>query len=423
MSVKELTQKAINSIANTGYLNVWEGSVRSGKTVCSSLAWITYVSNSPESFFIMSGKTIATLYRNVIGGDFGLLAMLGSSGEYKIDREGNRLLQIWVDSETVKTCYCFGAHDQSSYQVMRGLTAGGWYADEVNLHPKSFVEEAFRRTIVSSDRKNFWTLNPDNPNHWIYEDYVDRYEAMGLPGFYLWKFTLDDNKAIPEERKDELKQQYAGIFYRRYILGERVLAEGIIYDQFSEHNLFGDEDIPFQHELNTVRTIAVDYGTTNPCHWLDIRDDGEVIWVMNEYRWDSKSDYAMRSGIGQKTDSQYADDMEEFVGAGESCEIVCDPSAASFIAELKHRMLYVTPAKNDVLDGIRAVSNMLALGRIRIHREKCKELIKEMRSYSWDEKAVRRGDEKPLKIQDHGPDGLRYYIYTKMPYWRTGISK
>ena len=421
--VKPLSRKAINSILKTGYLNVWEGAVRSSKTVVSCLAWIAYVSQSPEQYFIMSGKTISALYRNVIGGEFGLLAILGPNGSYKVDREGNRILVIHAPGNHDKVCYCFGANDERSYMTLRGLTVGGWYADEVNLQPRSFIDEAFKRTIVSSDRRHFWTLNPDNPNHFIYVDFLDKYEREELPGFYLWHFTLDDNQAMPPERKEELKKQFSGLFYRRYILGERCMAEGVVYDMFNEDNLYGDQERPDSLEDMTQRTIAVDYGTSNPCVYLDIYDDGDTLWIDNEYRWDSRSEDAKRAERAQKTDAEYATDMETFMGAEYLCEIVCDPSAASFITELKTRLMYVTLANNDVKNGIRVVSTLLSNKRIRIHRQRCQGLISELRSYVWDEKAILHGDERPVKQMDHGPDALRYFCYTKLPGWRIGFEK
>lgn len=423
LRVKPLSQKAINSIANTAYLNVWEGAVRSSKTVASSLAWIIYVANSNENYFIMSGKTIATLYRNVIAGDFGMLAMLGPNGEYKTDREGNRILLI-KGEKGIKTCYCFGAHDESSFQTMRGITAGGWYADEINLQPRSFVEEAFRRTIVSTDRKNFWTLNPDNPNHWIYLDYLDKYEEQELPGFYLWHFGLEDNLAITEARREELKAQFSGIFYDRYILGKRVAAEGAVYNMFTPSILYEDWERPEGLATNSIRKIAADYGTANPFHALDIYDDGTVCWVDREYRWDSKSDEAMRSGIGQKTDAQYGDDIVNFMNNGldyHLCPVILDPSAASMAAELRTRFIPLEEAKNDVSNGIQVVSNCFDRKIVRINK-KCKHLIRELNGYVWDEKALLKGIERPLKIEDHGPDALRYYCYTHLPNWRTGFN-
>ena len=413
--VKPLSQKGINSIANTGYLNVWEGAVRSAKTVASSLAWIVYVTTSPEKYFLMTGKTNATLYRNVINGDFGLLSILGDRAEYKTDGEGNRVLLITTDSGEIKTCYCIGGNDERSFTKARGLTVAGWYADEVNLQPKSFIEEAFRRTLVSSDRKHFWTLNPDNPNHFIYTDFIDKYERENLKGFYLWHFTLDDNRAMSAERKEELKTQHTGIFYRRFILGERCLAEGVIYDMFDhDENTYDDNSAPEWLKRTAERYIAVDYGTTNPCVFLDIYDDGETLWVDGEYYWDSKAEGR------QKTDSEYGADMIEFMSnnGGVHCIVVCDPSAASFIAELRSKDIYVIPADNSVIEGIRHTATLIAKRKIKVHKKRCIGLIRDAGVYSWDDKAAMLGKEKPIKSNDHRLDALRYYIMTILQNWR-----
>ena len=166
----------------------------------------------------------------------------------------------------------------------------------------------------------------------------------------------------------------------------------------------------------------MDYGTTNPCVFLEIWDDGETIWVEREYRWDSRSEEARRTGSPQKTDAQYADDMEVFMGTEpeDQCLIIVDPSAASFITELRNRGFYVKPADNEVLDGIRIVAVLLAQRNIRINRS-CAGLKAEMQSYAWDEKAAERGEEKPVKQMDHGLDALRYFVKTILPSWRTEI--
>lgn len=417
--VAPLTTKAVNSISNTGFLNVWEGAVRSGKTVASSLAWIAYVDQSDERFFIMSGKTIAALYRNVIGGEFGMLSMLGTMGEYKVDREGNRILLIY-SAKGKKICYCFGANDERSYSVLRGITAGGWYADEVSLQPRSFIEEAFRRTIVSNDRKHFWTLNPETPSHFIYTDFLDKYEEEELPGFYLWQFSLDDNLAMPEERKEELKSQFSGIFYDRYILGKRTMAAGAIYPMFNEHNLYDDSTRPYQLDLKSVQYISLDYGTTNPLHALKIRDDGTRYWVDDEYRYDSQSDEAMKTGQGQMTDSQYADALTAW--AGGFCLMIIDPSAGSFKAEMRLRGWPVQDADNDVENGIRVTANLFSNRILMIHK-RCKHLIRELNGYIYDEKQALKGIEAPLKLRDHGPDALRYFNFTVVPDYRSGFNK
>lgn len=421
LEVKPLSQKAINSIANTGFLNVWEGAVRSGKTVASSIAWILYIVDSPERDFIMSGKTLGSLYRNVIGGQFGMLSLLGQMGWYGKDKSGNTILKVRLGNKDEKVCYCFGAKDEGSFGPLRGITAGGWYADEINLQPLSFIEEALRRTIVSKDRKHYWTLNPDNPYHWIYSEYIDKYLAEPPGGgYYLWKFTLDDNLAITEERKLELTSQFSGVFYRRFILGERCVAEGAIYDMFGEHNIYDEYDRPLHFNERTLysRYVAADYGTVNPFHALEVYDDGDTIWIDREYRWDSKSDEAMRTGIAQKTDIEYAKALLDFMGECQS-SVVLDPSAESFEVACRRAGIHVIQAKNDVLPGIMAVANLLYKRKIKINR-RCKHLIAELTSYMWNQKAALQGEEKPVKENDHGPDALRYFVYTILPGWRIG---
>ena len=156
----------------------------------------------------------------------------------------------------------------------------------------------------------------------------------------------------------------------------------------------------------TTRYIACDYGTQNPTVYLDLRDDGDTIWVMDEYYYDG------RARGKQKEDSEYADDLESFVGSDYPRFVVIDPAASSLKTTVKNRGFRVKDADNDVLDGIRAVSTMFFKKKLRIHRENCPNLMKELSSYSWDAKAVNRGEEKPIKQNDHACDALRYFIFT-----------
>lgn len=409
-----LNQKAINSIMVTGYLNVWEGSVRSSKTVCCCISFIMYMYFCVDSYFIMSGKTIASLYKNCIGGGFGILELFKGMVQYTRDSDGNRMIILTGHDGNLKTAYCFGANDERSFQSLRGLTAAGWMADEINLHPKSFIDEAFRRTIVSKERKHYWTLNPDNPYHFIYTDYIDKYRDEKLKGFYLWFFNLDDNPSLTEERKNELKSQYSGLFYKRYILGIRCIAEGAIYDMFDSKNTY--DVAPHFNTKYYSHYIAMDYGTTNPCVFLEIFDDGVYSYVHREYYWDS------RKKMRQKTDEEYCDDFEFFVKESESDilpEIILDPSAESFSVALKKRGWYVRDADNDVENGIRRVSTLLGNKKLLVNN-RCVNTIRELTNYSWDEKKSILGEEKPIKDKDHTCDAVRYFVNTAIPSWRIG---
>lgn len=410
-----LNQKAINSIVYTGYLNVWEGAVRSSKTVCSLISFILYVYHCPDNYFLMSGQTVGTLFKNCIGGDFGLLRLFDGIIRYKKDINGNSGLELIGKDGKTKTIYCYGARDESSYKSMRGVTAAGWYADEIDLQPRSFIEEAFRRTVVSNDRKIFWTLNPTNPYHWIYIDYIDKYYNENLKGFYLWFFKITDNPALTPERIKELSMQYSGVFYRRYILGERCVAEGAIYDMLDDNNIYDMEINTESRYYN--RYIAIDYGTTNPCVFLDIYDDGKKIYVDREYYWDS------RKQMKQKTDEEYVNDLIEFINGVKSYYqpvVLIDPSAESFQVAIKQKGIFVKEADNEVENGIRRVATLIGNKNLTFNR-KLVNLLKEMRSYSWnDKRAIEQGKEEPLKQNDHTCDALRYFVNTEVSRWRVG---
>lgn len=396
--IKPLSPKALASIKANGWITIWEGAVRSGKTVASLIAWMAYVTTSPEKVFVMSGNTFASLVHNTIDGEFGLLALCEPELEMKRDTAGAYCLFIGD-----KKIYLFGAHDDSDYKRIKGLTVGGWYADEVATHPETFIIEAMSRTIASSDRRLFWTLNPVVPTHYIYANFMDRWE--GTPGYRRYHFTLDDNMALTAERKHELEMQYTGRFRDMFILGKRVAATGAIYDCFSRSMVY--ENCP-EDLSGCQRVIACDYGTVNPCVFLECYySHTGIIYVANEYRWDS------RAKLIQKTDNAYVKDMVAFIGTPEQCDatIIVDPSAVSFITALQVEGFFVKPAINDVLPGIQKVSSLMAQNRIRIHSS-CKGLISEIEGYCWDEKSITSGMEKPLKIRDHGPDALRYYVNT-----------
>ena len=394
-----------------------DGAIRSGKTVSMSLSYVMWaMSKYDGQNFIMAGKTISSFKRNVLQNLKLMLTSRGYHWIYHISGEFPNMLEVTRNGKT-NYFYIFGGKDEGSQDLVQGITAAGAFFDEVALMPESFVNQATARCSVEG---SIWwfNCNPAGPMHWFKLNWIDKRKKKRL--LYL-HFTMDDNLSLSEKVKERYRSMYVGVFYLRYIKGLWAVAEGLIYTMFTDTNLYSDEERPPALKNIASKCITVDYGTTNPCVFLEVWDDGETLWIDREYRWDSRSEEAQRTGNPQKTDAQYADDMETFMGPEDQdwCEIVIDPSAASFITELRTRGFYVTTADNEVLDGIRVVGSLLARRMIRINR-KCKGLTGEMQSYVWDDKAAERGEEKPVKQKDHGPDALRYYCYTKLPKWRIG---
>lgn len=394
-----------------------DGAIRSGKTVSMSLSYVMWaMSKYDGQNFIMAGKTISSFKRNVLQNLKLMLTSRGYHWIYHISGEFPNMLEVTRNGKT-NYFYIFGGKAEGSQDLVQGITAAGAFFDEVALMPESFVNQATARCSVEGS--TWWfNCNPAGPMHWFKLNWIDKRKKKRL--LYL-HFTMDDNLSLSEKVKERYRSMYVGVFYLRYIKGLWAVAEGLIYTMFTNANLYSDEERPSALKNIASKCITVDYGTTNPCVFLEVWDDGTTLWIDREYRWDSRSEEAQRTGNPQKTDAQYADDMETFMGPEDQdwCEIVIDPSAASFIAELRSRGFYVTTANNEVLDGIRVVGSLLARRMIRINR-KCKGLTGEMRSYVWDDKAAERGEEKPVKQKDHGPDALRYYCYTKLPKWRIG---
>ena len=392
-----------------------DGAIRSGKTLAMSLSFVMWaMARFNGQNFAMCGKTVGSFRRNVLS----TLKLMAESRGYQVEDRRSENLVIFSSGDIVNYFYIFGGRDERSQDLIQGVTLAGVLFDEVALMPESFVNQATGRCSVEGS-KMWFNCNPGGPMHWFKVKWIDAGRKKKL--LYL-HFTMDDNLSLSEDIKERYRGMYAGVFFLRYIKGLWKAAEGLIYTMVTEDNFYTDEQFPAHIKSTGKRVIAVDYGTTNPCVFLDIWDDGQTVWVHREWRWDSRSEEAQRSTQPQKTDAQYADAMAEFMGSrpDEQCKIIIDQSAASFIQELRARGYYVKPAENDVLDGIRVTGSLLAKKQIKINRA-CKGLISELQSYVWDDKASERGEEKPVKQQDHGPDALRYYCKTDIPKWRRSI--
>lgn len=392
------SEKAIDAIVNSNaFINILEGAVRSSKTLCSIISWLAFLEQSPHTKFLMTGKTADTLYRNVLDGDTGILAIMGKKrARYVKSSQGGARLVLKF-GKVDKVCYCVGAHNEGSEGRIRGMTIGGWYADEVTLYPESFVKQAINRMSLDGARA-YWTTNPDTPYHYIKTEFIDKAQEKG---YKTWQFMLDDNLALGEAYKSNLKRAYSGLWYRRMVLGEWVAAEGAIYDMFDPdvHII----DCPTQHELYGA---AIDYATSSVATFGLFGETGDDVHLLKEYYWD-----AVQRGR-QKTNGELADDLVMFLGKTRVRYIYVDPSAAGLILELRKRGLPVYPAINDVLEGIRLVSRFLAERRFFVDRS-CKDTIRETLSYVWDPKAQKEGEDRPLKQQDHAVDRNRYYLYSR----------
>lgn len=380
---------------------ICDGAVRSGKTVSMCLSFVIWATDTFNNENLgMAGKTISSLRRNVI---IPLKRMLKSRG-YLVNEHLTSNSMTIIRNGHINEFYLFGGRDERSQDLIQGITLAGVFFDEVALMPESFVNQATARCSVEGAK--FWfNCNPAGPFHWFKMGWLEKLKEKNAIHLH---FTMDDNLSLSESVKQRYRNTYSGVFYKRYILGLWVVAEGAVYDMWDDTlNTFDDADLHPGIKSIARRYIAVDYGTQNPMVYLDCYDDGDVLWIVKEYYYDG------RNSSRQKEDSEYADDLEKFISGGSNPRyVIVDPSAASFKATLKKRRIRTKDADNEVLEGIRVMSTMISKRKIRVHRSNCPNFLMERAAYAWDEKAVQRGDEKPLKQSDHAMDACRYLIHT-----------
>ena len=393
---------------------ICDGSIRSGKTMSVSFSFLEWsMSTFHNKNFGLCGKTIGTFRRNIIKD----LKSIAKKRGYKIKDNRSENCLIVTKRQTTNYYYIFGGKDESSQDLIQGITLAGAYLDEVVLMPKSFVDQCIARCSVEG-AKLWFTCNPGNPHHFFKKDFIDKAEINKM--LYL-HFTMEDNPTLSERKKEQYRRLYTGTFYQRYIEGLWVAAEGLIY-QVSEKNFIDREKIPECDEYY----IAGDYGTYNPMAWgfygIKYIRGKKYVYKISEYH------HSGRETQKPKSDEEYANDFVEWKEKlekqyGEVENITFDPSAASFIIALRNKGINVKRARNavkgekDDLAGIPLVQSYISSGRYLISKD-CEQTKKELYSYIWDEKSAERGEEKAVKENDHHMDADRYLFNTFVRYDR-----
>lgn len=241
------------------------------------------------------------------------------------------------------------------------------------------------------------TTNPDSPTHWLMQNYLKRQDELDM---LVEKFLIDDNTFLDPEYVRQLKSEYQGVFYNRFILGDWCVAEGLVYDLAGVDYIV--DDLP---EGSYDYYISIDYGTLNPCSmglWALDSAQGVAYRIREDY-------YSGRDKRALKTDEEYHEALVKLAGDLPIMAVIVDPSAASFLETIRrHGLFSVRKAKNDVLPGIRLTASLLQRGRIKILRC-CENAIKEFGLYSWDSKAT---EDKVVKENDHAMDDIRYFAMT-----------
>lgn len=369
---------------------ICDGAVRSGKTLCMALSFFLWACTCFHGRrFGLCGKTIASLRRNVLTE---VLPKLRAIGFTVRERRSENLLTVGFRGRQ-NEFYLFGGKDEGSAALIQGITFAGVLLDEVALMPRSFVEQACARCSVTGSRLWF-NCNPESPQHWFYREWIRN--AAQRNALYL-HFTMQDNPSLAANIRKRYERLYRGVFYRRFVLGQWVAAEGRVYDFFD-----ASKAPPAPADGYGQWYISCDYGRVNPASFGLWGRIGEVWYRVDEFYFDSRREQR------QMTDGEYCNALRRLAGGREITAVIVDPSAASFIETLRRDGWRVVKADNDVLSGIRRTSELLRQGKLVIC-DACTDCLREMELYVWDTKATH---DAVKKEHDHAMDDMRYFAAT-----------
>lgn len=411
-----LSPKQLESVAtSTAEVNLWHGSIRSGKTIASLLRWLIYVASAPRGgVLVVVARTRDSAFRNVFSPlmDPSIFGPLAAHVSYTSGAPTAVILG--------RTVHVLGASDKKAEKILRGLTCAGAYVDELTVVEEQFFTQLLGRLSVPG-AQIFATTNPDSPAHWLRRRFLDR--LADLPNWRTWSFVMDDNPSLTEEYKRARAREFTGLWYRRFILGHWVAAEGAVYDMWDPTaHVVAWSELP---DLVTMYAVGVDYGTTNPTAALVLGlGVDRRLYLVDEWRFDPAQTQR------RLTDAQLAAELRTWLDRPHHPRqtsmrpqfVVVDPSAASFRVQLAaDGITGVTDADNAVLYGIRLTASLLSSGALVV-ADRCRGFIAEAPGYSWSDSATEQGLDEVVKVADHSLDAGRYALVTTERLWRPHVT-
>lgn len=370
---------------------VAEGAIRSGKTIDHCIIAAAYLEQTPDKFHLASGSTIGNAKLNIgVCNGFGLENLFRGRcrwGKYK-DNEA-----LFVDTQTGEKIIIFvGGAKADSYKRILGNSYGLWIATEINEHydstdsRTSFIKVAFGRQVAAQKPLTLWDLNPSNPKASIYEDYIDKYKAHGIAGGYLYEhFTIHDNATVTPERLAEIESRYDPntVWYRRDILGQRAVAEGLIYQRFADRP---DDFILKEYPQINRAVIGVDFGGGTSAHaFCCLGFIGNRIVVLDDFREKQALD-------AKRLSEQWVDFVKRCQMRWLVTDCYCDSAEQTLINSLRTAAAqYRIPInignalKKPINDRIRALCILIGTGRFFVHRT-AENTIDALKTAVWDAK-------------------------------------
>lgn len=413
--------------------SVAEGAVRSGKTIDHCIIFSMYLETCEDKIHLASGSSLPNAKLNI--GDcngFGLEHIFRGRcrwGKYKSNEA------LFVKTKTGEKIVIFtGGGKSDSYKSILGNSYGGWIATEINEHydcedsRTSFIKVAMARQIASVHPFTLWDLNPSNPNADIYKNYIDKF--MGLDWYRYEHFNIFDNATMSQERIEEIQNKYDknSVWYKRDILGERMVAEGLVFPYFANDckpYLFKYQSLKEKMKEKGKRfshlIIGVDFGDNGSkysWHLTGFTNDWDYMWALDEGDM-AKSNAIDATKFCKAFVRFYKRCIEcygyvEWIFPDSASNTLINTLRAYFYAEGLDGSIIAPVKKNELTDRPITVDSLLVTGRLKIE-EHCKNLINALSELVWDEKEDIPKDENVNNINDDW-DSFCYTFITHSGY-------
>lgn len=359
---------------------VADGAIRSGKTIamlCGFFLW-SIATFSGETF-ILAGKTIGALKKNVIAPALQILRAWGLPYKYVSSGDAARL------EVGGNVYYLYDAHNERSQDRLQGLTAAGALADEVALFPTSFIEQMIGRCSVEGAR--LWlNCNPESPAHYVKTELIDKAKEKRI---YHLHFLMEDNYSLSQRTKDSYMRMFSGVFYQRFIRGEWALTDGLVYPQFANQpSDYITTDIPPIHHA----TIGVDFGGSGSAHTFTLTGftpGYRQVIVLDEFYHNNKTD-----GVFSPADleREFISFVRRAISRFKVYEARCDSAEQTMIQGLRIACAKAgvgievrNAIKGKINERIAFYNSMIAQRRLLLHAS-CAQTIKALREAVYDSK-------------------------------------
>lgn len=386
--IKEFSPKQLE-IFTTAYDNVHydiiaDGAVRSGKTLCCSVAFVMWAMDTFEnSNFAICGKTAGSAIKNII---LPLLNITDLRKVYVITFKRSYNCMVVNYGKKTNYFYIYGGTDESSQDLIQGITLCGFLLDEAALMPQSFVNQAIARTLSVPNAKRFYNCNPESPDHFIYTDFILRAKERNIKHIH---FRMEDNPILTKDMLEKAKNMYSGVFHQRFILGLWVRAEGVIYTKFANNtNDYLLED-DFDYNNIVTANIGVDFGgngsaTTFVCTGFTKRFESVIILEAERHPEELTPDELenLYSDFAQRCIRTYDKAMTTYADSAEQI-LIRGLRNSTRLHGIRTNVL--NAKKMAILDRIQLVNKLISLGRFKVNK-RCTTVIKALQTAVWNEK-------------------------------------